>query len=285
MELNFELLKTEALDNHIYRGQTVDIGAPQLYGGLVMGQAVYAASQTVPRDRAIHSMHCYFILRGDPYAPIIYQIDPIREGNSFSTRRIVALQHGKAIFNMSASFQIKESGISHQLDHEPVKGPEGLLNLKQINSEAAERSEGVLRDRLKSWAQTKWPIEIRPIDAYDPLNPVKAPPKSGIWFRILNDISLQSLAFRQASLACLSDYMLLSTALIPHGISWLKGVRQAASLDHSMWFHEPFHGSSWMLYLMDSPKTGNSRGLTRGSIYDQSGKLITSLAQEGLIRT
>ena len=285
MELNFELLKTEVLDDHIYRGQTVDIGAPQLYGGLVMGQAVYAAAQTVPSDRMIHSMHAYFILPGDPYAPIIYQIDPIREGKSFSTRRIVAIQNGKAIFNMSASFQIKEPGLSHQLDHEPVKGPEGLLNLKQINSEAAERTEGVLKERLKSWAQTKWPIEIRPIEAFDPLNPIKAPPKLGIWFRILEDISSESLAFRQASLACLSDYMLLSTALIPHGISWLKGVKHAASLDHSMWFHEPFHGSSWMLYLMDSPKAGNSRGLTRGSIYDQSGKLITSLAQEGLIRT
>ncbi len=285
MELNFELLKTEALEVHIYRGQTVDIGAPQLYGGLVMGQAVYSAAQTVPSNRMIHSMHAYFILPGDPFAPIIYQIDPIREGKSFSTRRIVAIQHGKAIFNMSASFQIKEPGISHQLDHEPVKGPEGLLNLKQINSEAAERAEGVMKERLKSWAQTKWPIEIRPVEVFDPLHPIKASPKLGIWFRILENISSKTLTFRQASLACLSDYMLLSTALRPHGISWLKGVKQAASLDHSMWFHEPFHGSSWMLYLMDSPKTGNSRGLTRGSIYDQSGKLITSLAQEGLIRT
>ena len=285
MELDFQLLKTEILDDLIYRGQTVDIGAPQLYGGLVLGQAVYSAAQSVSKDRLIHSLHAYFILPGDPYAPVIYQVDQIREGKSFSTRRVVETQHGKAIFNMSASFQIGELGIEHQQDHEEVVGPEHLKNLREINLEAASRSEGVIKERLENWSQIKWPIEIRPIDPIDPINPVKKRPKSGIWFRVLADISNESLAYRQACLACISDYMLLSTALLPHGITWLKGVRQAASLDHAMWFHEPFIGASWMLYMMDSTKAGNSRGLTRGSVYDPSGKLITSIVQEGLIRT
>ena len=285
MELDFQLLKTEILDDLIYRGQTVDIGAPQLYGGLVLGQAVYSAAQSVSKDRLIHSLHAYFILPGDPYAPVIYQVDPIREGKSFSTRRVVATQHGKAIFNMSASFQIGELGIEHQQDHEEVVGPEHLKNLREINLEAASRSEGVIKERLENWSQIKWPIEIRPIYPIDPINPVKKRQKSGIWFRVLADISNESLAYRQACLSCISDYMLLSTALLPHGITWLKGVRQAASLDHAMWFHEPFIGASWMLYMMDSTKAGNSRGLTRGSVYDPSGKLITSIVQEGLIRT
>lgn len=277
----YDLLKhlfLERLEENLFRGNSLDIGGKSVFGGQVLGQALIAASQTV-EGREAHSLHAFFLNPGDKLAPIVYEVVRIRDGRSFTTRRVVAIQHGREIFNMTASFQIKEDGIEHQLEMPQVPGPEGLLDKVELWKKAAEKAPENIRKALLQ----KRPIEYRPIHPVNPLHPEPVSPYREVWFRANGSLP-EVAAVHKAVLAYASDFSLLSTAMLPHGISFFQRQIQAASLDHAMWFHRDFSMNEWLLYVMDSPSASNSRGLSRGSIFSRDGKLVASVAQEGLIR-
>ncbi len=274
------LLDLEPLELNLFRGAaTREEGWRRVYGGQVIAQALMAAIRTVDPDRPCHSLHAYFIRAGDPAIPIVYTVDRDRDGKSFSTRRVVAIQHGQPIFNMACSFQVVESGPEHQLAMPDVVGPEDLLNEQQLRAREVERIPGKFRTH---WLRDR-PIEIRPIAPRDMLNPGKGEPVSHSWFRIAAPVG-DAVPLNQGLLAYASDMTLLDTCLLPHGISWLNPKMQTASLDHAIWFHAPFRVDEWMLYAQDSPNAHGARGLNRGSIYTRDGRLVASVAQEGLIR-
>lgn len=270
-------LTLEPIEVNIFRGQSHSIGSPRVFGGQVLAQALEAARLTVPDDRFVHSLHGYFILAGDIECPIVYHVDRIRDGNSFTTRRVVAIQHGKAIFNMSASFQIKEEGVDHQDTMPVVPGPESLKDDHEIYSEFA----AYLPEKVKMWLDIPRPIEFRSVD--HPILSMKQ--KSNfrhIWFRAKGAVP-ENMHWHQTILAYASDYNLLNTALKPHAMTFLD-IKLAASLDHAMWFHRDFKVDEWLLYSLDSPSASNARGFTRGNIFDSKGRLVASVVQEGLIR-
>jgi acyl-CoA thioesterase-2 len=244
----------------------------------VIGQALVAASRTV-EGRDAHSLHAYFMRPGDPEAPIIYEVDRIRDGRSFTTRRVVAIQHGKAIFSMSASFQVAEEGMSHQSTMPEAPPPESLpsesdiLNLYLKGAPAAARSYW-LRER---------PIEIRPVDLRHYLGREELPPAQLVWVRATGPLP-DDPAIHRCVLAYASDFTLLDTALFPHGRGVFDPDLQAASLDHALWFHRPFRADEWLLYAEDTPSASGGRGFTRGSLFSRDGTLVASVAQEGLIR-
>ena len=273
------LLDLEPLEVNIYRGQNRDLGSGRVFGGQVFAQALVAARRTVDGEREAHSVHGYFILPGDLAAPIVYFVDRLRDGSSFTTRRVTAIQHGRAIFNLSASFHLTEEGFTHQSTMPDVTPPEELAPELDLIRERADKYPEALRVVL---TQDR-PIDFRPVAPTDPFHPEIRPPVRRVWFRAIDAIPDDPL-LHQAVLAYASDYGLLTTALHPHGLSFRSPGLQMASLDHSLWMHRPFRVDEWLLYDMDSPIAAGARGFARGSIYARGGELVASVAQEGLVR-
>lgn len=273
------LLDLERLEDDLFRGAgSGSETSTRIFGGHVIAQALSAAYGTV-EGRLCHSLHAYFIRPGDPSIPVVYSVDRARDGGSFTTRRVVAIQHGRQILNLSASFHIKESGWDHQHPMPDVDGPEGLQSQLERRSKAADRmSERFRRDFIR-----KRPIEIREVEPLDLIDPEPASDVNHLWFRMLGAEGA-SPAKQQCLLAYASDMNLLGSSTRPHALSWFKGGVMSASLDHAMWFHGPIDFSQWHLYSMDAPFTGNGRGFNRGAIYAPSGRLLASVAQEGLLR-
>jgi acyl-CoA thioesterase-2 len=275
------LLDIERLELDLFRGQSPDERASQrVFGGQVIAQSLVAAYRTVPEDRTCHSLHAYFIRPGDPKVPIIYQVDHSRDGGSFTTRRVVAIQHGKQIFNMAASFQTDEESWEHQHKMPEVDGPDGLEDLRERRLEIADRLPEALRE---DFARER-DIEIRDVAPLDLIHPEIADDHHNIWFRVSRPIDVPP-ALHHCLLAYASDMALLSSSYRPHGITWLNHKElMSASLDHAMWLHGPIKFDEWHLYSMDSPFAGKGRGFNRGMIFNMAGDLVASVAQEGLVR-
>ncbi len=269
-------LDIEKIEENLFRGISPQVGWQRVFGGQVVAQALVAAQRTVDAERPVHSLHAYFMRPGDPAVPILYQVERIRDGASFSTRRVVAVQHGKAIFALSSSFQIIEGGYDHQIVKPTVPMPEELMGEAQFKELfLAEAPEPVKR----YWKRNR-PIEVRPTSLVHYLTKEKLEPRQDVWVRTLGDVP-DDPAVRAAVLAYLSDMTLLDASLYPHGTSIFDPRVQAASLDHAMWFHRPVSFDDWLLYTQDSPSASGARGMTRGSIYSREGVLIASVAQEG----
>jgi acyl-CoA thioesterase-2 len=273
------LLELEKLEVNIYRGHNRDLGTGRVYGGQVFAQALVAARRTVDEPREAHSVHGYFLRAGDLKAPIVFFVDRPRDGGTFTSRRVTAIQHGEAIFHLSASFQIHEPGLDHQAWPMPsVPDPDSLTpELEQIR-EKAERLPPELREVL---TQDR-PIDFRSVRSHVP-GSEHGDPQRFVWFRVQDRLP-DDVITHQAVLAYASDYGLLPTSLLPHGVSYRDPRLQLASLDHTLWMHRPFRADEWLLYVMDSPTAAGARGFTRGQVYTQSGALVASVAQEGLIR-
>jgi len=274
-----DLLALEQLEADFFRGQSRDIGTKYVFGGQVLGQALAACQRTVTADRHVHSLHAYFLRAGDIEAPIVYVVDRSRDGKSFSTRRVTAIQHGQQIFGMAASFQERETGMSHQLSMPDVPPPEDLTEADPIDARLMEKVSA----KQQRWLSSKGPFEFRHVYPRDELKRPKRPAFQHVWFKLVDKIGDDEV-LHQSMLAYASDFHLLGTATFPHGISYLQPNVQMASLDHAMWFHRPFRIDEWLLYSCDSPSADGARGLSRGSIYTREGVLVASTAQEGLIR-
>ena len=274
-----DLLALERLDRDLFRGNSQDLGWGAIFGGQVLGQALSAAAQTVSADRAVHSLHGYFLRAGDLRRPIVYSVDRLRDGKSFSTRRVDAVQEGEAIFSLEASFQVEEEGLEHQDPMPDVPPPEALRSERELALAFADRLPAAFR----AIATAERPIEIRPVEPRNPLKPTAVEPRRQLWVRAIDALP-DVAALHRYMLAYASDFSFLGTALDPHGVSWLTPGMQVASLDHAMWFHRPFRFDDWLLYSVDSPSASGSRGLVRGRFFDRAGRLVASCAQEGLIR-
>ncbi len=275
------LLDLEKIEEDIFRGFSPSNGWKRTFGGQVIAQALMAATRTVEPARGAHSLHAYFILPGDPEAPIIYEVDRIRDGGSFTTRRVVAIQHGKPIFSLSASFHVMEEGFDHFIPAPNVPEPERLVDAGVLMRAAGMSAEAVERfiDRVS-------PVEFRPVDPsrHAPLKSGEVrEPKQALWIRINGALPDDPIVHR-AALAFLSDMTLLGTAVVAHGRSLAEPEIQAASLDHALWLHRPFRADDWLLYAQDSPSACGARGFNRGLLYSRDRKLVASVAQEGLIR-
>ena len=279
LEALIHLLRVERLEHNLFRGTSADIGSPSVFGGQVLGQALIAAARTV-EGRLAHSLHAYFLRPGDMRAAIVYEVDRIRDGASFTTRRVSAIQHGRAIFTMAASFQVAEPGVEHQSTMPVVAAPEDLLNEAQLFALARERHPGL----LDKWSGRARPIESRPLHPLDPLAPEPREAASGVWLRTVGALSDNDPVLHQALLAYASDFSLLRVAMHPHGMSFLQPRVQSVSLDHAMWFHREVRIDDWLLHAIDSPSAAAARGFCRGSIYSRDGRLVASVAQEGLLR-
>jgi acyl-CoA thioesterase-2 len=273
------LLDLEPIEHNIYRGRNRDIGTGRIFGGQVLAQALVAARRTVDDDRPAHSLHGYFILPGDLSVPVVYFVDRLRDGRSFTTRRVTGIQNGHAIFNMSCSFHREEPGVEHQLDMPDVPPPESLQPELEMIREMADRIPPKLRHVL---TQDR-PIDFRPVEVVDPFEPEKRPPRRHFWLRAHGELADDALT-HQAVLAYASDYGLLATALMPHGMSIRQPDVQVATLDHAIWFHRRFRIDDWLLYAMDAPASAGARGFTRGTVYTREGVLVASVTQEGLMR-
>ncbi len=271
------LLRLEQLEDNLFRGPSNDILCRRVFGGQVLGQALTAATRTVT-DRVVHSLHAYFLRAGDPEIPIVYDVDRSRDGRSFTNRRVVAIQHGRPILNMAASFQVREDGMTHQDAMPDVPPPERLENMF-LDLEQCEK----LPEKVRRLLDHQRPFDFRPVEPVDVLHPMKRTPHQAIWFRTIDRLGDDDDLHRSV-LAYVSDYNLLPTASLPHGISFLQGNLQMASLDHAMWFHRSVRVDDWLLYVIDSPSASGARGFTRGSIFSADGSLVASTAQEGLIR-
>lgn len=276
-----ELLALERLEENLFRGQSRDIGSKAVFGGQVLGQALSAAQATVDPDsrRRAHSLHAYFLRAGDVQAPIIYDVDRTRDGGSFSVRRVSAIQHGKVIFFCAASFQGDEDGVEHQAQMPEVPAPENIAEPPPVPPEVM----ATLPVKMQRWLSRELPFEFRYVQPRNELNPQPLPPRERFWFRLTEKIG-DSPELHRTLLAYASDYQLLGAANFPHGISYYQPNVQMASLDHALWFHRPFRADDWLLYAIDSPTAQNSRGMARGLIFDRTGRLVASAAQEGLIR-
>ena len=274
-----ELLSLERLEDNLFRGQSRDIGTKYVFGGQVLGQALSAAQATLAEPRTAHSLHAYFLRAGDIAHPIVYDVDRTRDGGSFSVRRVTAIQHGKVIFYCAASFQDGETGAEHQLSMPEVPRPEDLDAAPSIPPEKL----ALLPIKVQRWLDRQGPFEFRHVYPRDELNPPKRPPFQQVWFRLAEKVG-DAPELHRALLAYASDFHLLGTATFPHGISYYQPNVQMASLDHALWFHRDFRADDWLLYSIDSPSAQGARGLARGQIYDRSGRLVASTAQEGMIR-
>jgi acyl-CoA thioesterase-2 len=286
-----DLLALERIDRDLFRGASQDLGWGAIFGGQVLGQALSAAAQTigdvgrapasgaVAGPRAVHSFHGYFVRAGDVRRPILYQVDRLRDGKSFTTRRVVAIQEGEAIFNLAASFQVAEEGFDHQDTMPDVPPPEALRSELAMALAVADQ----LPPPLRAIATAERPIEIRPVDPRDPLHPQVSPPRRSMWYRAVDQLP-DDPALHRYLLAYASDFSFLGTSMDPHGVSWLVPGMHVASIDHVMWFHRPFRFDDWLLYSVDSPSASGARGLVRGQFFDRAGRLVASCAQEGLIR-
>ncbi len=271
-------LKLEPLEVNLFRGHSPDDGWPRVFGGQVIGQALSAAYETV-EERVCHSLHAYFLRPGDPKIPIIYEVDRSRDGGSFTSRRVVAVQHGKQIFHMAASFQTPEEGLSHQETMPDVPSPDDLMSELERRREVADRLPA---DYRKHFLRER-PIEVRIIDPADMFDPKPQPPVQNLWFKA-QGVLPDNIAIQQYVLGYASDMTLLDTALHPHGVSFMTGNIQVASLDHAMWFHRDFRMDEWLLYAQSGPSSSGGRGYTLANVFNQDGLLVASAAQEGLIR-
>jgi acyl-CoA thioesterase-2 len=277
LQQQFEL---ERLEVNLFRGQSRDTGSAQVFGGQVLGQALKAAYATIEDGRKVHSLHAYFLRRGDFSKPIVYNVDRSRDGGSFSARRVVAVQNGEQIFICSASFQEEEQGLEYQAESPMVAPPEDLQPLHKPSPDELTK----LPDKLRRWLEIERPFEFRPVQPYNPLAPVATvPPVRQIWMRAVDKLPDDEVLHR-CLLAYISDYWLLDTSTMPHGSSFLRGNLVMASIDHAIWFHRPARVDDWLLYSLDSPSSSGARGFARGSFYTRSGVLVASTAQEGLIR-
>jgi acyl-CoA thioesterase-2 len=279
-----ELLDLEPIEVNIFRGNSPKEDRQRVFGGQVAGQALVAAARTVDDERSVHSMHAYFLRPGDPSLPILYEVDRIRDGRSFTTRRVVAIQHGKAIFNLAASFQVHEEGLEHSFEMPEVPGPEGLPGRRDRLTAYFEQRDDIDDPHgMAAFIDRPQAIDTR-IANWSPEDRAESlPPYQHVWLRadgvLPEDPLLQTIVLTYAS-----DMTLLDTALLPHGGSWFDPTLFMASLDHAMWFHRPFRADQWLLYSQDTPTATNSRGLARGLVFTQEGTLVASVVQEGLIR-
>ena len=284
-----DLLDLERIEDRIFRGRNRPLASPRVFGGQVLAQALVAADRTVNgadargeggEARPCHSLHAYFILPGDVQAPIVYEVETLRDGGSFSTRRVTAVQHGRPIFNASLSFHRAEPGLEHQDDlGRDVPGPDGVPSERELVLALGDRVPEPLRTVLTR----PRPLDYRPVDPPDPLRPEPRPAQADMWLRASGPLP-DDPAVHQAVLAYASDWGLLGTALLPHGRGVFDGTIQAASLDHALWFHRPFRADEWLLYAVESPAAAGARGFTRGAVYDADGTLVASAVQEGLVR-
>ncbi len=273
------LLDLEQLEHNLFRGQSPKQGWQRVYGGQVLGQALVAAVRTVSEPRSVHSLHGYFLLGGDPGHPIIYEVERTRDGSSFATRNVKAIQHGRAIFTMSVSFHKDEGGYEHNLPMPDVPQPEDLPTEAELKELVFEH----LPANMRAYWERERPIELRPVDLGRYLRREETAPVQYTWMRA-NGTLPDDPKLHQCVLAYASDFTLLDTALVPHGKLLFDTDIQLASLDHAMWFHRPFRADDWLLYAQDSPAASGARGFCRGSIYTRDGVLVASAAQEGLIR-
>jgi acyl-CoA thioesterase-2 len=274
------ILELETLEHNLFRGRSPSTSWQRVFGGQVIAQALVASQKTVADDRHVHSLHGYFMLGGDPSIPIIYEVERLRDGGSFTTRRVTAIQHGKAIFSLEASFQVDEVGLDHQapipLD---IPGPDELLS----QSELIERFGDAIPEGIARYWKRERPIEMKPVGLEHYMSREKLAPKQNNWVRFREKLP-DDRRVQAAVLAYLSDLTLLDTSTFAHGRALFDPDIQAASLDHAMWFHRPHPLDGWLLYTQDSPSTSGSRGFTRGALYAADGTLIASVAQEGLVR-
>ncbi|HEY2676034.1 MAG TPA: acyl-CoA thioesterase II [Steroidobacteraceae bacterium] len=272
-----KVMTLERLEINLFRGQSRDIGSPQVFGGQVLGQALVAATATA-EDRQVHSLHAYFLRRGDFNSPIVYEVDRAWDGKHFATRRVVAIQHGQQIFNMSASFQIPEAGLDHQIPMPDVPAPEALPDLDRVLAALPN-----LPPFMQKMLDQKRPFEFKPVELPSFDRPAKSKPIKYVWIRAVDKLP-DDEALHRCLLAYASDFQLLDTALKPHGLSMIKDKLVIASIDHAMWFHRSVRVDDWLLYAMDSPSASGARGFTRGSVFARDGRLVASVSQEGLIR-
>jgi acyl-CoA thioesterase II len=275
------LLDLEPLEVNLFRGHSRDIGAPRVFGGQVIGQGLVAAERTVD-GRVPHSLHAYFLLGGDVDAPIVYQVDRLRDGKSFSARRVQAIQHGRPILSMIASFHAPEAGLEHAAPMPEVPTPDHLVPSTELYDRWLDEA-GPLPPRVVEALRMPSAIEFRPVEPQNPLRASPVEPRQAIWFRAVDRIP-DDPQLHRCLLAYATDYALVGTALRPHGRSWWEPSMIVASIDHALWFHRPARIDEWLLYAMDSPSAQSARGLARGLIYDRGGRLIASVAQEGLMR-
>ncbi|MCV0350980.1 MAG: acyl-CoA thioesterase II [Nitratireductor sp.] len=274
------ILDLETLEHNLFRGRSPQSAWQRVFGGQVIGQALVAAQRTVNAARHVHSLHCYFMRPGDPAVPIIYEVDRIRDGGSFTTRRVVAIQHGHAIFSLSASFQKEEPGLDHQIPMpQDVTPPENLHTQREF---LQEFGDSVPENIRRYWARER-PIEVRPVIVEHYTSRDKLPPRQDVWIRTTGPVP-DDRALQAAVLAYLSDMTLLDTSTFAHGRNGFDPDIQMASLDHAMWFHRPHRLDDWLLYTQDSPSAQGARGFSRGSLYTLDGTLVASVAQEGLVR-
>jgi acyl-CoA thioesterase-2 len=274
-----DVLNLERLEVNLFRGVSPQNGWQRVYGGQVLGQALVAAGRTVDEPRAAHSLHGYFLLAGDPAHPIIYEVERIRDGGSFTTRRVKAVQHGRAIFAMSVSFQKEEEGYEHQSTMPDVPPPEALPSAREL----MEKLMDALPESMRTYWKRENPIELRPVDVSRYLSREPHSPAQHIWLKANGQLP-DDYSLHRCVLAYASDFTLLDTALIAHGKLLFDPDIQLASLDHALWFHRPFKADDWLLYSQDSPNSSGARGFCRGSFFTRDGRLVASTAQEGLIR-
>ena len=275
-------LDLEALELNLFRGQSSDLGGKSVFGGQVVGQALVAATRTV-EGRFPHSLHAYFLLPGDMAAPIVYEVDRIRDGRSFTARRVQAVQHGQPILSMIASFHLDEPGVEHQAPMPQVPAPESLPSSAELRDRWLQEAGGAVPERVRETLLRPSAIDFRPVAPWNPLRPTVAPPRQEIWFRAVDRMPDDPL-LHTCMLTYASDYNLIPTALRPHAMSWIGGATIVASIDHAMWFHRKARVDEWLLYTMESPSAQNARGMARGLIFDRAGRLVASVAQEGLMR-
>jgi acyl-CoA thioesterase II len=273
------LLSLEKIEQGLYRGQSQDLGFKALFGGQVMGQALSAAQESVELDRHVHSLHSYFLRPGDAAKPVIYEVENIRDGRSFNTRRVKAIQNGKAIFYMTASFQLEEKGFDHQTDMPKVTGPDELPSFTDFIFD----NQQYIPENVRGKFLSEKPIELKPVEQYNWIKPEKSEPICHMWIKANGQLP-DDPRIHKYMLAYTSDFHFLPTALFSHGVSHWQPNFQIATIDHAMWFHRPFRFDDWLLYVMESPTSIGGRGLVRGQIYNQAGDLVATTMQEGVIR-
>lgn len=273
------MLDLEPLEVNLFRGTNSQVGRMRVFGGQVLGQALVAAGRTVDAARAAHSLHAYFLLGGDPAHPILYEVERTRDGGSFTTRRVKAIQHGSVIFTMSASFHKEEDGFVHEMPMPDVPPPDDLPSASDLMKQMFEK----LPDNMRSFWEREQPVDLKPVDVSRYLSRAPQPPQQSIWLKA-NGRLPDDPRLHQCVLAYASDFTLLDTALIAHGKLLFDPDVQLASLDHALWFHRPFRVDDWLLYVQYSPNAGGARGFCRGNFFTREGRLVASTAQEGLIR-
>jgi len=272
------ILDLEELEVNIFRGRSPQEMRQRVFGGQVAGQALVAAGRTVETG-IVHSLHAYFLRPGDPAAPILYTVDRIRDGRTFTTRRVVAIQHGRAIFHLSASFQPEEDGPDHQIEMPNAPDPETLPTIAERIADVRD----TIHPEIVKWFERDRPIDTRAVGGGNPFRPVARPPRQLVWLRADGRLP-DPLLLHQCVVAYASDLTLLDTATLPHAIAWNDPSYVMASLDHAMWFHRPFRADEWLLYAQESPSAHGARGFTTGHIFTRDGRLVCSVAQEGLVR-